>query len=484
MFKLCKYSIILIISSIFLINLNSCAKKSDWTTNSPEALDNFLIGRDYKVSFNFDNAIKHYRASYKADTNFAMVALGLTDAYYHTGFIDSAKRYLKKSIKLSKNCSRFEKLIIKRAYYSFKMNKDKSQSITDTLIAEYSDKFYVKVIKSNLAFSKKDYKRARKLYFEILEENPDYAMAYNMIAYSYMLDGYYRDAMDYFRKYVEAAPNILNPYDSMAEFYMITGKYQQAIDLLEKFVAEKKNLLDQNNFLAGVIYLKIANGYRNLGKYQKALEYAKIARMKFPPTRRMHNLNSFIFNMFKELDMIEDMKIEYEAIKDHISNFEASYLGIILNIAEKKNNLAGKQINDFCSKNRNNDMHYIKFLTILEGEQAFSRERYGVAADKFKTAYIIPTDLYPEIIENKYYISLGLGGEHKMAIEGFKKILKKNPNNPTSLYYISQFYFEDNSLQKSKNYLNHFFTLWAGADPGSPLLVKAQELQRMIDRTN
>ena len=93
MFKLCKYSIILIISSIFLINLNSCAKKSDWTTNSPEALDNFLIGRDYKVSFNFDNAIKHYRASYKADTNFAMVALGLTDAYYHTGFIDSAKRY-------------------------------------------------------------------------------------------------------------------------------------------------------------------------------------------------------------------------------------------------------------------------------------------------------------------------------------------------------------------------------------------------------
>jgi len=41
----------------------SCAKKSQWTTNSPKALEAFLQGREYKNSFNSDKALKMFLPS-------------------------------------------------------------------------------------------------------------------------------------------------------------------------------------------------------------------------------------------------------------------------------------------------------------------------------------------------------------------------------------------------------------------------------------
>ncbi len=467
--------------ALISIGILCCEKSREWTTDSDIALKHFKTGREFHNSFNNEKALNHYQTAFKADSTFAVAAFFMADVYYDTGNMDSAKYYLKKSFQLAKNASRFEQLLINSANAEFLMNKAKAKRIRDSLITEFPSRLDVKVLKANRAFQEQHFSEAREQYFNILEEHEGYAMAYNMIGYSYALEGYFRDAVVYFRKYLDAAPNILNPYDSMAEFYIITGKYQQAQDILFDLLAHKKELLNQNKFMCAVIHLRIADTYRRLGKFEKSIEFTKKAQEIHQPIPRIHPINNFLFNLYKELEKPELMKEEYNRVKDQVSRFEANYMKILLDIVNNNFSAAEKEINNFYSKNQNRDKYYIKYLAILEGELAFAQKRFAIAADKFQTAAAIYSDVHPEKIENKYYISLGNDGQLDRAIAGLEKILNKNPNNPIALVHISQFYFENNEPQKGKSYLNYFLNLWKDADRETPLLQKALRLRNSLN---
>jgi tetratricopeptide (TPR) repeat protein len=266
----------------------------------------------------------------------------------------------------------------------------------------------------------------------------------------------------------------------MAEFYMITGKYHEVIKILEDLRVDKKELLDKNNFMAAVIYLKIADAYKHLGQYNRAVSYAEKVKKIHNPVPAIHQINNFLFNLYYELGEVENMTYEYNRLKDRISKFESNYMKILLDIADNKFSSAEKEINDFCSKNQNRDKHYIRYMAILEGELAFAHDRYAVAAEKFRNAAAIGGEIYPEKVENKYAISLGLDGKLDRAIEVFQKILTKNPNNPVSLLNISQFYFEKGETLKARFYLDHFLKLWENADEDSPMMEKAVELKNRM----
>ena len=466
---------------VFILVIASCGKKPEWTTKSSEALDFYLKGREAHISFNSAKAFDLYKKAYQSDTSFAIVSLFLADIYYDNGMKDSAKHYLIKSHNLAKNASRFEKLVIDRAYTRFMGNGEKSKRMEDSLMVEFPDYLVVKAMIANQFFASGDYTKCREKYFEIIEEHPDYAMAYNMIGYSYALQGYYRDAQMYFKKYVEVAPNILNPYDSMAEFYMITGKYQETLDFLGKFLKDKKDLLEQNEFMTAVIYLKIADAYKHLGQCKKSIEYAEKSQTFYKYFQGIHQINNFLFFLYFDMDDLENLKIEYERIKNNITKFESKYLEILLKIKERNYIGAEKEIDNFCSKIEYKDKNYIKLVSILEGELAFARGRYAVAADKFKSASGIKNDAYPAKIQNKYYISLGLDGKIGEAIDGLQSILTKNPNNPVSLINICQFYYENDEINKAKFYMQHFLKLWEKADKDSPMMIRAMELNQNLE---
>ncbi len=458
-----------------------CSKQEKWTTESSIARENFLKGKDFHNAFNHEKAKDLYLDAFQADSNFAIVSLMLADIYYDTGGKDSVKYFLNKAFENMHNASRFEQLLIARARANFQFNREKALRIEDSLLTEFPNRLDSKVIKAQQAFRQADYTKARKEYFNILEDHPQYAMAYNMVGYTYALQGYYRDALEYFRKYLEVAPNILNPWDSLAEFYLITGRYHETIKLLNKLIDTKKELLNQNKFMSATIYLKIADAYKYLGQYDEAIGHAEIAKELHSPVQQIHQINHFLFNLYYELNEIDKMRVEYERIKGQISRFEANYMKIILDIADNNYGAAEKEINNFYSKNQSKNKHYVKYIAILQGELAFARGNYAIAADNFKTAAAILSDIYPEKLENKYYTSLGRDGKIDEAIKGFLEILEKNPNNPVSLLNISKFYHQQGKDQKAGFYLDHFFSLWSGADPDSPMMKEAKQLAHELD---
>ncbi|MFP4547294.1 MAG: tetratricopeptide repeat protein [Fidelibacterota bacterium] len=471
---------IIVVITLLMIFFTDCSKQEKWTTDSPVARENFLKGKDLHNAFNNEKAKDFYLQAFKADSNFAVLSLMLADIYYDTGVKDSVKYFLEKAFENMHNASRFEQLLIARARANFQFNREKAMRIEDSLLTEFPNRLDSKVIKAQQFFQKGDYTKAREMYFNILKDHPEYAMAYNMIGYSYALQGYHRDALEYFRKYLEVAPNILNPWDSLAEFYLITGRYHETIQLLKNLIDTKKELLDQNRFMTAVIYLKIADAYKYLGQYDEAIDHAEIAKQIHPPVRPIHQINHFLFNLYYELNEIDKMRQEYERVKDQISRFEANYMKIILDIANNNYGAAEKEINNFYSKSQNKNKNYVKYIAILQGELAFAQERYAIAADNFKTAAAIFSDIYPEKLENKHYISLGRDGKIDEAIMGFQKILEKNPNNPVSLLNISKFYHQQEKDQKAGFYLDHFFSLWSGADPDSPMMKDAKQLKKEL----
>lgn len=102
-----------------------------------------------------------------------------------------------------------------------------------------------------------EFQKARKLA-------PDYAVAYNLLGYTYRDAGKDVEAEAAFRKYIELIPNEPNPHDSLAELLLKMGRFSESIESYQKALS-----LDPNFRNA---YLGIAANLMYQEKHKEALE--------------------------------------------------------------------------------------------------------------------------------------------------------------------------------------------------------------------
>jgi tetratricopeptide (TPR) repeat protein len=100
-------------------------------------------------------------------------------------------------------------------------------SLLDKVVQQAPDDLLVKITKAGVLASRRDNK-AVDIYKSIIDENPNFAPAYNMLGYAAAQSGNYQQAEDYFRHYSYLVPDIANSHDSLAELLSWTGRYPEA----------------------------------------------------------------------------------------------------------------------------------------------------------------------------------------------------------------------------------------------------------------
>ena len=243
------------------------AGKIPITTQSKEALDSYLEGRDLFEKLRATDARQVLQKAVAKDDGFALGHLALANTAPSTqDFFDS----LKKAVSLSGKATEAERHMILGFDAGVRSDPDAQRDHYTRLVAAYPNDERAHNLLAGHLFGRQDWRGAIDEYKKATAINPAFSQPYNQMGYAYRFLGQYDEAEKAFKKYIELIPGDPNPYDSYAELLMKTGRFPDSIQNYEKALAANPN------FVAS--YIGIGLNQILMGQPEKAREtYARLS---------------------------------------------------------------------------------------------------------------------------------------------------------------------------------------------------------------
>lgn len=199
------------------------------TTNSMDAYELFLRGREEFEKFYYDDARRLLERAVQLDPEFPTAHYYLYRAYDELG--DTAQR--EKSFNEFQKYA--EKLRGKEALYA-QAYIERQKGMLEKYVGILKE-IIQKFPKEKRAFfdlglhywHQRMYQEAVPYFEKAIELDPKYGYAMNQLAYVYMYLKEFDKALEYLQKYASVAPRDANPFDSMGDLYFRIGKYDEAI---------------------------------------------------------------------------------------------------------------------------------------------------------------------------------------------------------------------------------------------------------------
>jgi len=202
---------------------------ADFTTNSMEAYNYFLKGREDQEKQYYDEARQSLEKAVILDPEFAIAYLYLGYAYSGLGLAKARNDVYEKAMTYSEKATEKERLYIEAAYARrIERNPEKSFHILKQMAEEYPKE-------KRAHFNLGGYYKGQKLYDKAIEEfnkalelDPNYGLALNELAFVYVGMEDFEKAIEYFKRGVLVAPGDANLLDSMALCYFYMGRLDEA----------------------------------------------------------------------------------------------------------------------------------------------------------------------------------------------------------------------------------------------------------------
>ncbi len=219
------------------------------TTNSEEAREQFLLGRDAAHHYQFAEAREHLDKAIAADPSFVLALL-------HRGgsadFLSELQDYFGRAEANRDRVSPGEQQLID-AFHAFLLDRDYNRAIEilNGLSLEYPDDPY---LPSYMGFryyrNLQHYDEAVKQFRRALECDPGFVQAYNWLGYIAMDQEDLATAEQNFQLYIQHAPEKPRPHNSLGVLRLRQGRYEEAARFFEqgfaidpRFTESRDNLL-------------------------------------------------------------------------------------------------------------------------------------------------------------------------------------------------------------------------------------------------
>jgi len=278
----------------------------DVTTNSMEAYNYYLRGKEEVGKLYPENARKFLEKAVELDPSFAMAYCQLGRANYYLQNTKASTEAFKKAKSLSEKATEKERLYIEADYVWFiERNLEEAISIFTQIVKKYPKEKDPHMWIGFYYGQKKLFTEAIEEYNKALELDPNYGEVIMMLAYAYAEIGNFEKAIEYFKRYASVSPGDANPFDSMAEIYLKMGgldeaiaKYKEALEVKPDFGSDlaiayiyalKEDYSEAMKWIDQYIAIspskgKRANGFFSkgfysswLGNLERALKYLRTA---------------------------------------------------------------------------------------------------------------------------------------------------------------------------------------------------------------
>jgi tetratricopeptide (TPR) repeat protein len=227
------------------------------TTNSLEAYNYFLRGRDdYDRMYNAD-AKKFLQKAVELDPTFAAAYLWLGKACGDLLEGNARDEAYKKAKEYSAKAPEKERLYIEAHYASaIEKNMEKRFNILREIAQKYPDEKQVHFDLGLHYHGRYMYPEAIGEHQKALAIDPRYGAALNDLAYVYADSGDFEKALECFQKYASVLPGDANPIDSIAELNLRMGNLNEAIRKYEEALEIKPDFYSSCISIAYIYALK------------------------------------------------------------------------------------------------------------------------------------------------------------------------------------------------------------------------------------
>jgi serine/threonine protein kinase/tetratricopeptide (TPR) repeat protein len=212
----------------------------DLATNSLEAYNAFVRGRDEYERFFYADAERSLKKAVGLDPTFAIAYLYLSRAY--SGLSDQQARdeALEMAKQFSGKATEKERLDIEARYALLIENDpDKQHRILRELIEKYPSEKYAYVDLGMYYDRCRLYPEAVATFEKALALDPNYGVVMNNLAFTYAKMGDPGKAIRYLERYAALSPADPNPRDSIAEMYMRLGNLRVSVAKYEELLAAR-----------------------------------------------------------------------------------------------------------------------------------------------------------------------------------------------------------------------------------------------------
>jgi len=456
--KLFSKSGVIIISFLSaLIIFSNCAKKEDEgkiaiTTASPEAKDDFILGRDLFEKLQQRESLQYFENAIEKDNKFAAAY------YYHSLASPTAKGFfedLDNAVAYADKASEGERLIILALKAGVDGNQKLQEEYLKKLVELYPDDERAHGQLGQFYFGQQDYELAVRHLKKSTELAPDYSSSYNMLGYSYRNLEEYDEAEKAFKKYIELIPDDPNPYDSYAEMLSKQGRYEEAITEYQKALS-----IDPNFFAS---QMGISNNLIYLNRYDEARENCnnsyKMAKNDgekrfalFTLTVADGDIDGAMVDMQKQFDIAKEIN-DASAMSGDLNImgnilFEAGrYDEAEAKFVEALNIMEESDLAEEVKENtRRLTMYNMGRIALMTGNDSDAK----ILAAEFNKQAVKANNTF------QIWLSHSLNGLIALKDKDYKKAIsefeKSNMQNPQTYYFIAMANYEAGNMSEAKKY--------------------------------
>jgi eukaryotic-like serine/threonine-protein kinase len=227
------------------------------TTNSMEAYESYLKGRDEFDKLYYVDAIRPLEKAIELDPDFAMAYYYLGFTHFSIGNVKAGEEAFEKAKALAHRVTERERLYIEAAFSAivghdwearFRFIQELIQKYPKEKLAHFWQGVYYR--------GRGDYEKAIAEQNKVLELDPDYGLARNELGYDYLSLGNFDKSIEHFQKYASLNPKDANPLDSLGEAYFLMGRLDEAIAKYKETLTVEPGFLSPNFCIAYIYALK------------------------------------------------------------------------------------------------------------------------------------------------------------------------------------------------------------------------------------
>jgi tetratricopeptide (TPR) repeat protein len=224
------------------------AEPSPWTTDSEEARTALEQGWEAYTKLYEAEAIEHYERAMEADPDFVLPRLMLARLL---PFANERRRELIDATREAdlELLSDRERFLVRYNLAMEDGQRPEARRLVEAFNDEHPKDPFGLHIRGGVELFTGDFELAEELYQRLVETEPNWVNAQNMLGYLAMRRGDFQEAENRFRTFQFIAPDQANPHDSLAELMALRGRYQEAEDELLKALDLRPDFLPAYNSL-------------------------------------------------------------------------------------------------------------------------------------------------------------------------------------------------------------------------------------------
>jgi Flp pilus assembly protein TadD len=230
----------------------------EWTTDSEAALAEFRRGLEAQQKLYRADAAEHFARAAELDPEFVAAKLFLVRSLAGAENEERRKELMAQARAIAdrERLTARERFLVELSA-NWSAGEERTAALVGAYLDDHPDDPFALSIRCDQQWMGAEFAAAERCFRRLIEIDPNWVNAQNLLGYLAMAQGEWRRAEEQFEIYRYLAPDQANPHDSLGELLLLNGRWEEARREFEAALAVKPDFCPS---WKNLVKLELLNG--------------------------------------------------------------------------------------------------------------------------------------------------------------------------------------------------------------------------------